>query len=101
MTGFSIGHWEGNTLVVATDHLEAATITNNGLDHSENVRVVERFRLSADGKNLLATQEFADPATLENRGVRFIAWRRQPGQHVFPYECDPNFAGNYSQKKVK
>jgi hypothetical protein len=101
MTGFSTGHWEGATLVVETDHLEAATITNNGLDHSENVRVLERFRLSADGKSLLATQEFEDPATLENRGVRFIAWTRQPGQHVFPYECDPNFAGNYSQKNEK
>jgi hypothetical protein len=101
MTGFSTGHWEGATLVVETDHLEPATITNNGLDHSENVRVLERFRLSADGKSLLATQEFEDPATLENRGVRFIAWTRQAGQHVFPYECDPNFAGNYSQKNGK
>jgi hypothetical protein len=98
MTGFSSGHWDGSTLVVTTDHLEAATITNNGLDHTENIRVVERFRLSADGKSLLATQEFEDPAVIQNRGVRFIAWTRQAGQHVYPYECDPNFAGNYSSK---
>lgn len=101
MTGFSSGHWEGSTLVVETDHLEAATITNNGLDHTENVRVLERFRLSSDGKNLLATQEFEDPAVIENRGVRFIGWTRFPGQHVYPYDCDPNFAGNYTQKKSK
>jgi hypothetical protein len=94
--GFSSGHWEGSTLVVETTHLEPATITNNGLDHTANVRVLERFKLGADGKTLLATQEFEDPAVLENRGVRFIAWRKQPGQHVFPYECDPGFAGNYS-----
>ncbi len=97
MTGFSSGHWEGSTLVVETDHLEAATITNNGLDHTENVRVLERFRLSADGRHLLATQEFEDPAVIQNRGVRFIAWTREPGQHVFPYECDPSFATNYSK----
>jgi hypothetical protein len=30
--------------------------------------------------------------------VRFIAWRKQPGQHVYPYECDPGFAGNYKEK---
>ena len=95
MEGFSTGHWEGSTLVVETDHLEAATITNNGLDHTENARVLEHFKLSADGHSLLATQEFEDPTVLDNRGVRFIAWTRQPGQHVFPYECDPSFAGNY------
>ncbi len=95
--GFSTGHWEGSTLVVETTHLEPATITNNGLDHTANVRVLERFKLSPDGRTLLATQEFEDPAILDNRGVRFIGWRKQDGQHVFPYECDPGFAGNYSQ----
>ncbi len=95
--GFSSGHWEGATLVVETTHLEPATITNNGLDHSGKVRVLERFKLGPDGKTLLATQEFEDPEVLDNRGVRFISWRKQPGQHVFPYECDPGFAGNYSQ----
>jgi hypothetical protein len=97
--GFSVGHWEGSTLVVETTHLEAATITNNGLDHTANVRVLERFKLGPDGKTLLATQEFEDPAMLENRGVRFIPWRKQPGQHVYPYECEPTFTGNYTQPK--
>ncbi len=95
--GFSSGHWEGSTLVVETTHLEPATITNNGLDHTAKVRVLERFKLGPGGKTLLATQEFEDPEVLENRGVRFIAWRNEPGQHVFPYECDPGFAGNYSR----
>jgi len=98
-TGFSSGHWEGSTLVVTTDHLEAGTITNNGLDHTENMKVTERFRLSEDGKVLMATQEYEDPAVIKNRGVRFIAWRRQSGQHVYPYECDPGFAGNYQDAK--
>jgi hypothetical protein len=100
-TGFSAGHWEGSTLVVETDHLEPGTITNNGLDHTEDARVVERFRLSSDGRSLLATQEFEDPAVITNRGVRFIAWTRVLGQHVYPYECDPGFAGNYDQKVAK
>jgi hypothetical protein len=99
MTGFSTGHWDGSTLVVETTHLEAATLTNNGLDHSENIKIVERFRLSPDGKVLMATQEYEDPAVITNRGVRFIAWRKQAGQHVYPYECDPAFAGNYKSGK--
>ena len=94
-TGDSIGHWEGDTLVVDTDHLEAATITNNGLSHTEHAHVIERFRLSPDGKTLLSTQEFEDPAMLQNRGARFIGWTIEPGQHVGPYDCDPSFSLNY------
>jgi hypothetical protein len=95
-TGDSIGHWEGDTLVVNTIHLKEATITNNGLSHSDKVRVIERFRLSADGKKLLATQEFEDPEMLQNKGVRFITWNRVAGDHVHAYDCDPSFAENYA-----
>jgi len=96
-TGYSVGHWEGSTLVVVTTHLEAATITNNGLNHSNKVRVIERFRLGEDGQSLLSTQLFEDPEVLDGPGARFIAWRRKPGQHVSPYECDPSFVVNYQQ----
>jgi hypothetical protein len=96
-TGDSIGHWEGDTLVVDTIHLKEATITNNGLSHSEKIRVIERFKLSADGKKLLATQEFEDPEMLLNKGVRFITWNRVEGDHVHAYDCDPSFAENYAK----
>jgi hypothetical protein len=97
-TGFSRGHWDGNTLVVETTHLEPATITNNGLGHSDKVHVIEHFKLSDDGTALLATQEFEDPEVLDNRGARFIAWRKKPGEHVYPYECDPSFALQYQNQ---
>jgi hypothetical protein len=54
--------------------------------------VIERFKLSDDGKTLLSTAEYEDPDTLDNRGARFIAWRSVPGQYVNPYECDPSWA---------
>lgn len=95
-TGNSVGRWEGDTLVVETIHLKEATITNNGLSHSDKVRVTERFKLSADGKKLLATQEFEDPEMLLNKGVRFITWNRVEGDHVHAYDCDPSFAENYA-----
>jgi len=96
-TGDSIGHWEGDTLVVDTTHLKEATITNNGLMHSTQIHVIERFRLSADGKQLLATQEFEDPEVLDNRGVRYITWSRVAGDHVHAYDCDPSFAEAYAK----
>ena len=95
--GHSIGRWEGATLVVDTTHISESTITNNGLNHSDKVHVIERFWLSADGKTLFAQQEFEDPEALENRGARYIAWDRAPGQYIYPYECDPTFAANYQK----
>ena len=92
--GDSVGHWEGDTLVVDTIHLMEATITNNGLSHSDRIHVTERFKLSADGKKLLGTQEFEDPEMLLNKGVRFITWNRVEGDHVHAYDCDPSFAEN-------
>lgn len=94
--GFSQGRWEGDTLVVVTTHLKAATITNNGLEHSDAMKVTERYRLSKDGRTLMASQEYDDPVALENRGVRYINWRRVQGDHVRSYDCDPSFAENYA-----
>lgn len=96
-TGFSRGRWDGDVLVVETTHLKEATITNNGLEHSRSVRVIERFRLSPDRKQLWATQEIEDPEVLENRGVRFIVWTRADGDHVHAYDCDPSFAEEYNK----
>lgn len=96
-TGYSRGRWEGDMLVVETTHLKEATITNNGLDHSRSIRVIERFKLSPDGRQLWATQEFEDPEVLENRGVRFIVWDRAEGDHVHAYDCDPSFALEYNK----
>ncbi len=66
------------------DHApRGGTILNNGLGHSNKVRLIERFSVSADGSELLATQEFEDPETLENRGARFIGWKKKT-DHVYP-----------------
>lgn len=96
--GHSIGRWDGDELVVDTTHIAASTITNNGLDHSEQVHMVERYRLSPDGARLLATQWFEDPTVLENNGARFIEWTKRPGEYILPYECDPSFALEYQQR---
>jgi hypothetical protein len=86
--GYSIGRWDGEVLVVETTHLAPGTLTNNGLDHGDRVRLTERFWLSKDGRALFGTQLFEDPETLSNRGQRFLSWRREQG-YVFPYDCDP------------
>jgi hypothetical protein len=93
--GHSTGHWEGDELVIETTHLAPATITNNGLDHSDAIRMVERYKLAEDGTQLKATQWFEDPKVLDNNGARYIQWSRDPGNYVFPYDCNPVFALEY------
>lgn len=93
--GFSTGHWDGDELVVDTTHIAASTITNNGLDHTDDIVMQERYRLVDGGTRLVSTQWFSDPAVIENEGARFISWSRRAGEHVYPYECDPSFALEY------
>lgn len=95
--GFSVGHWEGQDLVIETTNIAASTITNNGLDHTDDIRMVERYRLAEDGARLHATQWFSDRNVLETDGSRYITWTKRPGQYVYPYECDPSFALEYGQ----
>lgn len=95
-SGYSRARWEGDHLVVVTTHLKPATITNNGLDHSENIVVTERYRLADGGRTLVASQLYEDPEVLETPGVRYITWRRTEGDHVRAYDCDPSFAEEYA-----
>jgi hypothetical protein len=90
VTGHSIGHWEGDTLVVDTRYIQSATMLNNGLDHSDDIHLTERFRISDDGKTLLVLQEYEDPAVFAGRAARLIPLNREQG-HVYPYDCDPGY----------
>jgi hypothetical protein len=90
-SGHSIGHWEGDTLVVDTTHLAAGTFMNNGFNHSDGLHMIERFRLSPDGSTLWLTQLYEDPDTFAGLAARYMAWTRRPGEYVFPYDCDPSY----------
>jgi hypothetical protein len=90
-SGHSVGRWEGDTLVVDTTHMTSGTFMNNGFDHSEELHMTERFRLSADGSTLWLTQVYEDPRVFEGLAARYMAFTRRPGEFVYPYDCDPSF----------
>jgi hypothetical protein len=87
--GDSIGRWEGDTLVVDTAKLQAGTLFNNGVDYTEDVRLVERIRL-ANPNTLIVTQQFADPGSFEGTAARVMSFSRG-NDHVYPYDCDPSY----------
>ncbi len=64
MFGYSIGKWEGQTLVVTTTNISGKFIESgqrNGWPLSENVKLTEWFSLSQDGKTLSIKRIMEDP----------------------------------------
>jgi len=60
--GFSVGHWDGDTLVVESSGFNDRTwLDHDGHPHTEGLRVTERYR-RRDFGNLELEVTFADPA---------------------------------------
>jgi hypothetical protein len=80
--GDARGHWEGNTLVVETTNLKAAT-----RGASPNLRLVERFtRTAADNIDYRVT--FIDPATWTAPWTAALDLKSRPDDAgVFEYAC--------------
>jgi hypothetical protein len=87
--GYSIGHWEGSTLVVETKMLTAGYVDLAGQPLSENSRVVERMSLSDDGQALRSELTLYDPENYERPITRHRSWRREPDLMILEYDCDP------------
>ena len=61
--GYSVGRWDGDTLVVDVTNLDEGTwLSDNGLFHSDKTHVVERFRREGDTLHYDVTVE--DPVVL-------------------------------------
>ncbi len=76
--GDSVGHWEGDTLVVDTTGLNDRTfIDDEGSSHSTQEHVVERYRKIDDGAGLELIMTVEDPVTLEHSYSyrRVYRWR--------------------------
>jgi hypothetical protein len=62
--GESVGHYEGDTLVVDTIGMNGKTFVDNyRTPHSEKLHVVERYKLIDDGRTLQVTFRIEDPET--------------------------------------
>ncbi|HET9386347.1 MAG TPA: hypothetical protein VFO67_14460 [Gemmatimonadales bacterium] len=87
--GFSVGRWDGDTLVVETSRV-AAGITWWDAQHSDQFRVVEHFTRSEDGSTLNLTATIEDPWSLREPVVAKKVWRWAPDQKITPYDaCEP------------
>ena len=98
--GESIGHYEGgDTLVIDTIGLQAK---NSYLDwyrtpHTEKMHVVERFKLSQDGKTLDVLVKVEDPDTFNEPLYMARRWNKVPNQRLEMVCAENNgdhFGGN-------
>ena len=83
--GFSVGRWEGETLVVETSNI-AANLTPWRFEHSDQLRTEERFTRADDGTTLWLTATFTDPGSLKEPLVIKKVWKWAPESHITPYE---------------
>jgi hypothetical protein len=88
--GRSVGHWEGDTLVVDTVGIKTAVAGYRGMPHSEQMRITERFRLIAS--DVLHDQiTIDDPVVLEKPMTYTLAYRRAPDDYeMVEFVCDNN-----------
>jgi hypothetical protein len=86
--GDSIGHWEGDTLVVDTTNFTDKTRFRGS---TENLHVVERFT-RVDAKTLLYRFTIDDPETWEKPWTGEYAWPATDS-HIYEYAChESNYA---------
>ncbi|MEQ8955304.1 MAG: hypothetical protein RL120_14330, partial [Gammaproteobacteria bacterium] len=96
LDGHSVGHWEGDTLVVSTTHFRHDMPERANLDRpvliSGDATVTERFtRVAEDELNYQYTVD--DPTYYTEPWRGEFSLTLDPGGHIYEYSCHE---GNYS-----
>jgi hypothetical protein len=86
--GRSIGHWEGDTLLVDTVGIKEA-VQYQRMPHSDQMHITERMRLVAP--DILHDQiTIEDPVVLEKPITYTLAYRRMPNYEMVEFVCENN-----------
>jgi hypothetical protein len=86
--GHSVGHWQGDTLVVNTVGIKEE-VRFRGAPHSPNMQIDERIRM-------LSPDVFEDQVTVTDPQYLTEPWkftwkyRRKPGYKILEYVCEAN-----------
>ena len=86
-SGHSIGHWEGDTLVVDTVGVKTKSIAR--MPYSDRLHITERIRLQ--GPNTLDDQMvIEDPEVLSGVWHAEFLYARRAGMEMMQYVCEEN-----------
>ena len=86
--GYSVGHWEGDTLVAETIGVKE-DIRYQNVPHTKDLRIKERIHLVAP--NILWNEiTMEDPAVLEKPWTVTMAYKKMPDYTLLEYICEDN-----------
>ena len=87
--GHSVGHWEGDTLMVDTIGIKPTVRGYQEMPHSEQMRITERIRKT--GAGALADQiTIDDPVVLEKPVTYTISYKLVPNYEMVEFVCENN-----------
>jgi hypothetical protein len=99
--GESVGHYEGDTLVVDTIGMNDKTFVDNyRTPHTTQLHVVERFKMIDDGKTLQAVVTVDDPGTFKMPWSAVQRWRRREGLPIIELICAESGTGYFNYDVV-
>ena len=94
--GVSRGHWEGDTLVIETDHLKSGPSAthagtwgsprNNDTPISDEARIVERITMTGPDTAVYEVT-YADPVVFTAPWTARLDWRRNEKYVLYEYAC--------------
>jgi hypothetical protein len=87
--GYSVGHWDGDTLVVESTGYNDRTFLDDRYPHTENMRVTERIRRSDFG-HLAIEDTRSDPAAYEKSWVTKTSGVYVADTELLEYVCAEN-----------
>ena len=88
--GYSVGHWDGDTLVVESNGYNDRTwLDGAGHPHSEQLRVTERFR-RPDFGHLELVKTMTDPGALLEPWTVPFQYEYDPDTEPLEYVCNEN-----------
>ena len=89
--GHSVGHWEGDTLVVDTTANSTKTLLDEAGDpHSDQLHVVERIRKIDNGMRLENRITIDDPGAYTKPWVALRTYDWKPQIRLMEYICEEN-----------
>jgi hypothetical protein len=95
--GHSIGHWEGDTLIVDTQlFAEHVSPYGIGLASGMQKHIVERYTLNDDSRSLTVELLLEDPENLAESFSGMLTWDYTPDFDFYRYDCDPAVATRFA-----
>lgn len=77
LSGRSVGHWDGPTLVIDTGQVDDTLLDAAGMPHSASLKITERLHLLGNG-TLENRLQFEDPETFSHPWETAVTYRRLP-----------------------